>query len=310
MNSIKKKLYAHRNSKPLVFLDKLIYRIGDHDVLAYGGSLTYFLILSIFPFLIALINAINFTELLNPNFVIQYIDFLPADVKEIVIGFLKELSSSSSGSFLTISVLAGLFSASSGFNKVIKNLNRAYGFKDQRSYFTVRAIALLFTIAMIIMFILLSLTQIFGQLIFDKITAYLEIDNPLVIQTWGWVKTLLPALYMLLTFILLYRFSPGSPQRKMLNFKSVLAGSLFTTIMTIIVTGGFGFYVNNFGKYSVTYGSLGGVIIFLIWLFLMSSIILIGGEINATLFSMKNFPALNQWPRYDSFLKDIIGEKP
>lgn len=309
MKTIAKKLYPKRNAKGLVFFDKLFYRIGDHDTFAYGGSLTYYLVLAIFPFLIALINAVNFSGLLSPSVVLEYLSFLPADIQKIVVNFLKELSNSSSGGLLSISVLVGLFSASSGINKIIQSINRAYGFKDKRNFVIVRGLALVFTIAMIVMFILLSLTQIFGQIIYDAIMNYLHLHNPNLDRLWGWVKTLLPPLYMLLTFILLYRFSPGSPQKKMISLRSVIPGALFTTLAVILATAGFGFYVNNFGKYSVTYGSLGGIIVFLIWLYIMSAIILIGGEINATLFSMKHFESLSLWPRHDSVLKNILPPK-
>lgn len=309
MKSVIKKLYSWRNAKGLIFFDKLLYRVNDHETLAYGGSLTYYLILAIFPFLIALINAVNFSGLLSPNVVLEYFNFLPGDIQKIVLNFLKELSHSSSGGLLSISVLIGLFSASSGINKMIQSINRAYGFKDKRNFILVRGMALVFTIAMIGMFILLSLTQIFGQIIYDAIMHYLNIHNPNLDYLWGWVKTLLPLLYMLFTFLLLYRFSPGSPQKKMITFRSIFPGALFTTLMVILATTGFGFYVNNFGKYSVTYGSLGGIIVFLIWLYIMSAIILIGGEINATLFSMKHFESLSRWPRHDSILKNILPHK-
>ena len=93
----------------------------------------------------------------------------------------------------------------------------------------------------------------------------------------------------------------------MITIKSVLPGSIFATLGLIVASSGFNFYVSNFGKYSITYGSLGGIIVFLIWLYLLSTIILVGAEINSTLYSMRNFKSLNNWPRHDSMFKNLQG---
>ena len=93
----------------------------------------------------------------------------------------------------------------------------------------------------------------------------------------------------------------------MITIKSVLPGSIFATLGLIIASSGFNFYVSSFGKYSITYGSLGGIIVFLIWIYLLSTITLVGAEINSTLYSMRNFKSLNNWPRHDSIFKNLQG---
>jgi len=84
---------------------------------------------------------------------------------------------------------------------------------------------------------------------------------------------------MVLIFAALYRYTPS----KRLSWREVFPGSVFATIGWVIVSVGFSFYVNNFGNYSRLYGSIGAVIILLTWLFLTSIIIILGGEVNATL---------------------------
>ena len=92
---------------------------------------------------------------------------------------------------------------------------------------------------------------------------------------------------MTLTFALLYKYSPNVEGRHSVSLKSTMPGALFASFGWILISTLFSFYVSNFGKYSVTYGSLGGVIILLIWLFISSIIIILGGEINATLEILK-----------------------
>lgn len=294
-----------KDKKAFTFFDKLIYRIINHDTLSYGGSLTYFLVLSIFPFLISLINAINFSGILDPEYIFSLLDVLPSEIQSIVTDFLRELQSSSSGSFFTISFVAGLFTASTAVFKLIKIINSSYGFDEKRGFIKLRLIALFFTLSLITMLFMLILTQIFGQIIYVTVIKYLDIDNEFFEMMWRIAKNIIPLIYMLVTFILLYKFSPSRSRENMVTFRGVLPGAIFSTFGVIIVSLVFGFYVSNFGKYSITYGSLGGIIVFLIWLYLLSTIILIGAEINATLYSMKNFKSLNIWPRHDSIFKNF-----
>lgn len=294
-----------KDKKAFTFFDKLIYRILNHDTLSYGGSLTYFLVLSIFPFLISLINAINFSGILDPEYIFSLLDVLPSEIQSIVTDFLRELQSSSSGSFFTISFVAGLFTASTAVFKLIKIINSSYGFDEKRGFIKLRLIALFFTLSLITMLFMLILTQIFGQIIYVTVIKYLDIDNEFFEMMWRIAKNIIPLIYMLVTFMLLYKFSPSRSRENMVTFRGVLPGAIFSTFGVIIVSLVFGFYVSNFGKYSITYGSLGGIIVFLIWLYLLSTIILIGAEINATLYSMKNFKSLNIWPRHDSIFKNF-----
>ncbi|WP_085875250.1 YihY/virulence factor BrkB family protein [Peptoniphilus vaginalis] len=294
-----------KDKKVFTFFDKLTYRVLAHDTLSYGGSLTYFLILSIFPFLISLINAINFSGILDPAYIYRLLDVLPCEIQEIIRNFLKELHMSSSGSFFTISFVAGLFTASTAVFKLMKIINQSYGFVESRGFLAQRLIALFFTLALILMIFLLVLTQIFGQIIYVNIMSHLGIENIYFDKLWSIAKNGIPLAYMLVTFILLYKFSPSRSRENMVTIKSVLPGSIFATLGLIIASLGFNFYVSNFGKYSITYGSLGGIIVFLIWLYLLSTIILVGAEVNSTLYSMKNFKSLNNWPRHDSMFKNF-----
>ncbi|MDU5324050.1 MAG: YihY/virulence factor BrkB family protein [Peptoniphilus harei] len=296
-----------KDKKAFTFFDKLIYRVLDHDTLSYGGSLTYFLILSIFPFLISLINAINFSGILDPEYLYGLLDVLPGEIQEIIRNFLNELHMSSSGSFLTISFVAGLFTASTAVFKLMKIINQSYGFVESRGFLAQRLMALFFTLALILMIFLLVLTQIFGQIIYVNIMSYLGIENASFDKIWSIAKNAIPLAYMLVTFVLLYKFSPSKSRENMITIKSVLPGSIFATLGLIIASSGFNFYVSSFGKYSITYGSLGGIIVFLIWLYLLSTITLVGAEINSTLYSMRNFKSLNNWPRHDSIFKNLQG---
>jgi membrane protein len=93
---------------------------------------------------------------------------------------------------------------------------------------------------------------------------------------------------MIFIFALIYKYSPNIKSGDTLSLKSTFPGAVFTSLSWIILSLIFSYYVSNFGRYSVTYGSLGGVIVLLVWLFISSIVIILGGEINATLKNLKN----------------------
>lgn len=273
---------THKDNKILAFIDTFLYRIIRHNVFPTGGQLAYFLVLSIFPFLIALLNVVNFTPLVQTDVIEGLMEYLPEATRPIITSFLGEISMASSLKLLIISVLGGLWSASSGIRQLIRAINSAFHSRETRSYFKLTGMALVFTLALIILILLLLLTQIFGGIIVELLDKYLKLD-PIILKALKNFNLYIPVIYMVLTFMLLYRFSPNIHEHKMKPMH-VLPGAVFSTGGIIISSKIFTFYVDNFGKFSVTYGSLTGIILLFLWLYLMSIIIVLGGEITAIVY--------------------------
>lgn len=269
-----------QNNGFIKFLDQLIFRIFDNSVLPVASQLAYFLILSIFPFLMVFLNILSKTSLVQKDILLNAIYYLPIESQEIITNFVKETISGSSQSLLSISIILGIWSSSSGIRSVIRGINNAYGEKENRSFFILTIMSVVFTIAILILLTLIFPTIIFGEVISNKLFDLLGGANILNI-VWEKLRLIIPILYMFLIFLLLYRFSP-SPKNN-INLKKSLPGAIFSTLGWIIISKLFSYYVNNFGNFNVTYGSLVGIILLLIWLYISSIIILIGGEINASL---------------------------
>ena len=104
---------------------------------------------------------------------------------------------------------------------------------------------------------------------------------------WNYLRYIIPLAYMILIFALLYKFSPNIGKNLRIPIREVLPGAVFTTIAWVSLSLLLSYYVSNFGKYAITYGSLGGVIVLLIWMYYSSIVIVLGGEINATLEDMR-----------------------
>ncbi|RVU55603.1 YihY/virulence factor BrkB family protein [Anaerosphaera multitolerans] len=304
---INKFIEKHQNNSIFIFFDKLIYRFFEHRIFEISGSLVYFTILSMFPFLIALLNAINFTNILSSEALLEYLEYLPQYAKDIIISFLNEISTKSSGGLFSISVIAGLWTSSTVIKQIMKNINLAYGSKDKRNYIKAKAIAVFFTLALIVMIMLLLLTQVFGDLIVTKAVSFFDLNNE-VISLWNSLSLFIPIIYIIIILFLLYRFSLDPKLRSHLRFKIAIPGAIIATFSAILVTKFFGYYVIHFSNYSITYGSLGSIIVLLIWIWLMNMIILLGAEINAVLFSMYVDKNTDLIQRKESVLKNFIIE--
>lgn len=302
MISIQDFFKKFREYKWFLFLDQLIFRLIDDGIIGVASQQTYFLILSVFPFIILILNIISFTPLIDPNVLDNVIYYLPKATQDIINSFVSDISVGSSQGLLSISAFLGIWTASSGIKAVMKAINKAYGYKENRSFFKLKLISILFTIALLILIPLVFLTLVFGEAIGNLVFSFFGIEEIFVIL-WKYMRIIIPLLYMIFTFALLYKFSPCVDDRNSIKLRETLPGSIFATLGWMIISLLFSYYVNNFGRYAITYGSLVGVILLLIWLFISSFIIVLGGEINGTLRYFK----INGWKWHRE--KSILQEK-
>lgn len=300
MNKLINFLYKKKNNNFFIFLDKLFYRIVKGNILAMAGSLSFFSLISIFPFVFALLNIIGSVKILNYDPVYNAIGLLPKEIGKIVYNFIQMLQENSSGGFLSFSLFLGLWSASSGIKQVLWNVNKSYGTDDNRNYFLVRLMAMFFTICLMLMVFILTFTQILGQTLILDFFKFFNISWNYSYFFSNFVKNSLPLIYIFIIFLVLYYFGINPKTRSLIKIKNVMPGAFFTSISLIFITFLFGRYLNTFASYSVTYGSLGSLFAFFIWTYLMSIIILIGSEINGLFFYLRHFK--NQ----DSFIKKFL----
>lgn len=267
-----------RKEQLIDFARNLIARFRDDEVPALGAQLTYYLILSFFPFLIFLVTLIGFVQLSSDTVLNGLIRNLPASSGDTVRGIIREVSANRNGALLSIGMVATIWAASNGINAIIKGLNKAYDEEETRPFWKVRGISLLATVVLALVIILVMLMLIFGHAIGEFLFRLLSFPDGFE-PIWAVMKYVVPLAAMVCVFMLLYWITPN---RKM-NLKEVIPGAVFASIGWIVTSFLFSIYVNQFGNYTKTYGSLGGVIVLLIWLYLSSIIIILGGEINATI---------------------------
>jgi len=288
-------LEKHKDDKWLMFLYRLFKSIRDHEVMAIGAQLTYYLILSVFPFLIFLLNVIGHISIVDSSFLDDMLILLPAQTQVLVESIVNEITVESTDKLMSFSIFLSLWSGSLGISAIIRAINKAYNINRRRSYIRQKIVSIIFAIALVILLVVVLLTLVFGELIGNIIFSYIGATN-IFYEIWESIRKIIPLLSMIIIFALLYKYSILPKERNGLKLIHTLPGSVFTTVGWIIASRLFSYYVNNFANYSKTYGSLGGVIVLLVWLYITSIMIVLGGEINGTLASMFIYDA-NQGQR-------------
>lgn len=269
----------------LLFLKELLCRYEDDGVSEIGAQLTYYLILSVFPFLIFFLSILKFTPLADAGVLERLLAVLPGDTQKILYDIISEIMRKGNFALLSFGAIGALWSSSNGIMSIIKSVNRAFDLEESRPFWKLRGLSIIFTISLYIVLIIAFSILIFGEVFFNLI--FISYTWPSYI-IWKILKIIIPLLFMGLMLSFLYKFSPSIKEGIEVKFSETIPGSVFASIGIILFSSIFSFYVNNFGNYSKSYGSIGGLIVLLIWLYSISIVIVLGAEVNATLISMKN----------------------
>lgn len=253
-------------------------RMEKVDVFGLAAQLAYFFLLSLFPFLLFLINLIGFFPVEQEIIMDTLIDYAPAEVYELIESNIDSLLAVQNGGLLSVGIIGTLWAASNGVNAVRKALNRAYGIHPDKIFIVYRLLSILLTIGMFFVVIVALLLQVFGRAIGEYFFSWFGFSAEFL-QTWEtfrWVSS------SLIFFIVLTALFKLAPHRKV-YLRHVVWGALFSTVGFQLVSWAFSFYVSSLRNYSATYGSLGTVIVLMIWFYLFGIIVLIGGVLNASL---------------------------
>lgn len=268
--------------KIIVFICILIKKMDDDELIALSSQLSYSFVLAFFPFLIFLMTVIGFLRLDSQQVLIFLETLLPDEIYILIQNIVKYIIDSREGSLLSLSLFLSIWSSSAGFRAVMRGLNKAYNVVDTRNYIAKIVLSIIYTIGLVLMLVLMLILVVFGGVLGDLFVKFFVdyIDVNIVLNSWYIIRYSFIIVLMVSVFAVIYYYVPVVKNKRVSN---VLPGAIFTTIGWIVVSMGFTYYVNNLSNYSTLYGSIGTVIVLMIWLFLTSMMILLGGEINAIL---------------------------
>lgn len=260
----------------LFMIEEIKSRFKHHNISAYGAQLAYFLLLSLFPFLIFLIAILSLFSLSLDGALNTLARVAPKEVILIINDYIRTLLPSRSINVLSISFLAAIWSASRAVNALINALNNAYEVQETRGFLRKRILAIFFTILVAVSIVLALTIPTMGMDFLLWLSKYISLSN-FVIKAWYYSRWLIITFILYLVLGLLYFAAPN----KDLKFADIIPGTIFAIFGWIAISLGFSYFVNNFRNYTLVYGSLAAIIVLMVWLYLSGVILIIGGEMNS-----------------------------
>jgi membrane protein len=265
------------------FAGRLWTRVNDHDIFGGAAQLSYYFLLALFPLLLVLMTLLGYFAEAGSELRLKLLSYLssvmPGSAITLVHTTLDEISNAKSGGKLSLGILAALWAASNGMGAISATLNAVYGVRETRSWWRVRLISIALTIGVSIMIVVALALVMYGGYIGDRVAARFDFSNAFTIA-WKLLQWPIALFFLMLTFNLIYYFAPDNAKGKR---KWWTVGTITAIVLWLLVSMGFRLYLHFFNSYSVTYGSLGALIVLMLWFYFSGLAILIGGEINSEL---------------------------
>jgi membrane protein len=255
--------------------------INDDDLFGLASELAYSYLLAIFPLLLFLLSLFGLFasrgSLLRGNLLFYLQQMLPPAGYQVVVKTILEVSQNTGTGKITFGILLALFTASGGMSAMISGLNGAYAVRDTRSWIKVKAISVALTVSLATLVLMAMVLVLVGGWFATTVGSYLHLG---IIAVVGWkVLQWFAALFFItVAFSLIYYFGPNVKEQ---HWYWVTPGSVIGVLLWLAASFAFRAYLHFFNSYSKTYGSLGAVMILLVWFYVTGFAFLVGGEINA-----------------------------
>ena len=264
----------------MLSLKRVIQRIQDDGVFGRAAQLSYYFLLALFPLLLFLVSLLGYfaqsgSELRNS--LLNYLAaVMPSAAVSLVHTTLEEISNSASGGKISLGLLAALWAASNGMGAISDTLNTAYNVRETRPWWKVRLISVLLTISLAVLIISALAIILYGGTIGDAVARRYGFTDVFT-TVWKILQWPIALVFVLATFNLIYNFAPDVRRHQR---GLITPGAFVGVALWLLVSFAFRVYLHYFNSYSVTYGSLGALIILMLWFYFTGVAILIGGEIN------------------------------
>jgi membrane protein len=285
------------NNVSLYKIIKLFIRNLTHDeIIGRANSVAFNFTLAIFPAIIFLFTLIPYVSVIVPEVNAESImnflkTLMPPSMFEVVASTIQDIVSNQRGGLLTFGFLFSLYLATNGMMALMGAFNAVYKTNDRRGPFKMRLIATGLTLNLAFVLFLAIILLVVGQLVLDYLLSHLH-EFRWLTKANVWLLLLLRFTVIFVVFFLavstIYYFGPAIHY----NWRFFSIGSLLATIFIIAISYGFSFYITHFGTYNKVYGSIGVLIALMIWIQLITIVLLVGYELNASIHDAARMQAL------------------
>ena len=271
-----------RNPSAFSTLKRTVTEFSEDNLTDWAAALTYYGLLALFPALIALVSIVGVVAdpAATTKALTQIVTQIgPASAADALAGPIQSITAnrSAAGLGLILGLVAALWSASGYVGGFIRASNVIYETPEGRAIWKLRPLQMLVTLITVILAAVVALSLVLTGPIVRAVAAPLGL-GPVAVTAWNYAKW--PVLIVIVLFIIMLLYY-ATPNVKLRGFRWVIPGALFALVIWLVASVAFAFYVANFGSYNKTYGTLAGIVIFLVWLWITNAALLLGTELNA-----------------------------
>ncbi len=268
------------------FLKRMLDQIINNDTSERAASVSFNLILAVFPtviFFFTLIPYITFVPDLQKQIMGFFQEVLPGNTFTVVNTTIQDIISRPQSNVLSFGFLLALYSATSGIVALIHAFNSSYKSAERRSFLKIRAIAVVLTFTLAFALILAVVVLIIGTNVNDYLLHFGILNNVFFANLLDMGRYLVVFAVFVGTVTIIYRLGPN------VNMKWVfiMPGAVTASVLIVLTTLAFSFYISRFGSYNKIYGSIGTLIALMIWINLISLLLILGFEMNVALYDLE-----------------------
>ncbi|KIP90416.1 MULTISPECIES: YihY/virulence factor BrkB family protein [Pseudomonas] len=260
-------------------MKKTVSDFIEDELPTYASALAFQMFFSLFPFLLFLVALISLLDM-QPFFdwLRQQAELvLPQSTVELVNPVIDQLQTQKAGLF-SIGIVVALWTASSAVRSTMDAMNKAYGVKEGRKPWKRIPLSLLYTIGIAAALLTAAALMVLGPQVMSWLAQQIGIEQ-IVVTLWNWLRWPVAISLLMIVVAVVYFVAPDVEQR----FRFITPGSVLAVVVWIAASLGFAYYAQNFANYNATYGSIGAIIIFLLYLHISCAVLLFGAELNAVI---------------------------
>ncbi len=259
----------------ILSIKNFVISLGEDNVSAFAAKSSYFLILTLFPFIMLLLTLIKYTPLTENDLIFYISRVTPNYLDPLIDNMINEMYGRANGAIISITAITAIWSASKGVLAIKTGLNAVYHAKEARNYFLLRLMSAFYTIILLLAILFTLSLLVFGNSLYRLISKELPFVED-IFNVFLNLRFFISLLILTLFFIFLYMVMPNIK----VTLFNALPGSIFSAIGWMIFSSAFSFYIDNMGRYSYVYGSLTTVVLLMLWTYICMYIMFIGAAIN------------------------------